>query len=163
MAERGDKRVYPFSAFNFEIQIRKEGETTALCNAAFSECDGLEITMEVKSIRQGGENQRQIRFAGPAAYSQLTLKRGMTQSFDLWRWFSQTLDDPGLRAEAEVILFAADGTTEQARFALSRCIPVKLKAPPLNAREGTIAIEELQIAYESLSLKQSKAKQGAAR
>jgi phage tail-like protein len=152
----GDKRVYPFSAFNFEIQIRKEGESAALCNAAFAECDGLEMTMDVKTVRQGGENRRQIRFAGPAAYSQLTLKRGMTQSFDLWQWFSQTLDDPKVRAEAEVIVFAADGSTERARFALTRCIPVKLKAPPLNAREGTVAIEELQIAYESLSLKQAK-------
>jgi len=156
-----DKRAYPFSAFNFEIQIRKEGEAAPLCNAAFSECDGLEVSMDVKTIRQGGDNQRQLRFAGAAAYAPLTLKRGMTQGFDLWRWFSQTIEDPGLRAEAEVILFAADGTTEQVRFALSRCIPVKLKAPPLNAREGVVAIEELQVAYETLALKAPKPKQGA--
>ena len=153
------KRTYPFSAFNFEIEIRKEGESAALCGGAFSECDGLEMTMEVKTIRQGGDNQRQVRFAGPAAFGQLTLKRGMTAGYDLWQWFRQTLEDPGLRAEAEVILFAADGVTEQARFALSRCLPVKVKAPPLNAREGMVAIEELQVAYETL---QFKPRQGAA-
>ena len=36
---------------------------------------------------------------------------------------------------------------------LSRCVPVKLKAPPLNAKDGAVAIEELQLAYESLRLK----------
>ena len=37
------------------------------------------------------------------------------------------------------------------RFFLERCLPLKLKAPPLNAKEGVVAIEELQLAYEWLS------------
>jgi hypothetical protein len=32
-------------------------------------------------------------------------------------------------------------------------MPVKLKAPALNAKDGMVAIEELQLAYESLSVK----------
>ena len=64
---------------------------------------------------------------------------------------------PALRADAEVVLYAADGVAERARFVLSRCIPVKLKAPPLNAKDGGIAIEEFQMAYESLSLKRPPA------
>ena len=47
-----------------------------------------------------------------------------------------------------------DGTTERVRFVLTRCVPIKLKAPALNAKDGVIAIEELQLAYESLTLKQ---------
>ena len=39
------------------------------------------------------------------------------------------------------------------RFLLERCIPLKLKAPPLNARDGMVAIEELQLACESITLK----------
>jgi phage tail-like protein len=148
-----DGSVRPFSAFNFEVLIRREGETAALCGGTFAECDGLDMSLDVKTIRQGGDNRRQIRLAGPAAYGQLTLKRGMTQGFDLWKWFSDTLDDPGLRADAEVVLFAADGSTEQLRFALSRCLPIKLKTPPLNARDGVVAIEELQLAYETLSVR----------
>ncbi|MCA3130817.1 MAG: phage tail protein [Betaproteobacteria bacterium] len=150
-----ETRGYPFTAFNFEVRIRREGESAPLCGGAFAECDGLDMTMEVKTIRQGGDNRRQIRLTGPAAFGQLTLKRGMTKGFDLWKWFSATLDDPGLRADAEVVLFAADGSSEQARFVLSRCIPVKLKTPALNAREGVVAVEELQLAYETVSLPQA--------
>jgi len=36
---------------------------------------------------------------------------------------------------------------------MSRCVPVKIKAPALNAKDGGIAIEELQLAYETLRLK----------
>ncbi len=144
----------PFTTFNFSVEIKVPGLTQQVCSASFSECDGLEMTMEVKTIREGGNNGKQIRLAGPLAYGQLTLKRGMTNTFDLWKWFNATVANSALRAEtAEVVVFAADGKTVQARFVLERCIPVKLKAPALNAKDGAVAIEELQLAYESLSLK----------
>src|SRR5262245_56352658 len=111
------------------------------------------MTMEAKTIREGGNNAKQIRLAGPVSYGQLTLKRGLTATFDLWDWFSAVLTNARLRADATVVLFAADGRTERARFVLTRCLPVKLKAPPLNAKDGMVAIEELQLAYESLTWK----------
>lgn len=151
-----DTVMYPFTAFNFAVEIALgEGSDNAarLCNAAFAECDGLEMNMEVKTIREGGNNGAQIRLAGPLAFGTLTLKRGMTASFDLWDWFSDTLLNPRLRADAEVVIFAPDGQTKRASFVLSRCLPLKLKAPPLNAKDGAVAVEELQIAYESLTLK----------
>src|SRR6266571_4145304 len=142
--------LYPFTAFNFAVEIHVPGVAPKVCNASFAECDGLEMTMEVKTIREGGNNGRQIRLTGPLSYGQLTLKRGLTDSFDLWNWMNDTLQDPSLRASGEVVLYAADGTTERARFLLSRCLPVKLKAPALNAKDGMVAVEELQLAYESL-------------
>jgi len=142
---------HPFTAFNFSIEINVPGKIPKVCNAAFSDCDGLEMTMEAKTIREGGNNARQIRLTGLTSFGQLTLKRGMTDSYDLWDWFSAVQHDPSLRANAEVVLLAADGRTPIARFVLDRCLPVKLKAPPMNAKEGAVAIEELQMAYESLT------------
>jgi phage tail-like protein len=143
---------YPFTAFNFTIEISKEGDANRLCNAAFADCDGLEMTMDVKTIREGGANARSVRLTGPLNYGQLTLKRGMTASTDLWDWFSAVMIDPSIRASAEVVMLAANGS-ERARFVLERCVPMKLKAPTLSAKDGTVAIEELQIAYESLTRK----------
>jgi phage tail-like protein len=147
----------PFRAFNFAVEIKVEGVAMQICDAAFAECDGLEMTMDVKTIREGGNNGKQIRLTGPINHGQVTMKRGMTATFDLWDWFSLMSTQPSLRADAEVVLFAADGTTERARFVLSRCVPTKLKSPPLNAKDGAVAIEELQLSYESLSLKKPAA------
>jgi phage tail-like protein len=145
--------VYPFTAFNFSVEICVPGFVPHLCQAAFAECDGLEMTMEVKTIREGGNNTKQIRFNGPLTYGQLTLKRGMTSDdFDLWKWFSAMQSDPTLRADADVLLFAADRKTLRAKFHLERCLPVKLKAPTLNAKDGAVAVEELQLAYEALTV-----------
>ena len=144
----------PFTAFNFGVEIVPEGASSPLVSAAFSECDGLEMGMDVKTIREGGSNDRQVRLAGPATFGQLTLKRGMTQaSFELWKWMADSIADPSLRAQAEVVLYAADGSTERARIVLQRCLPVKLKAPALNAKDGAVAVEELQLAYECFTVK----------
>jgi phage tail-like protein len=142
----------PFTAFNFSVEIRVPDLFPQACSAAFAECDGLELSLDVKTIREGGANGRQIRLAGQLAFGQLTLKRGMTESFDLWDWVAATLANPALRGSAEVVLLAPDGR-ERVRFQLSRCLPVKLKAPALHARDGMVAVEELALAYESLSRK----------
>ena len=145
--------VYPFTSFNFGVEIRVNDKIPRLCSAAFAECDGLEMTLDVKTIREGGNNLAQIRLAGPVAYGQLSLKRGMTASFDIWDWFAAVTRTPALRADGEVVLFAADGVTERVRFVLTRLLPIRVKAPQLNAKDGTVAIEELQVAYESMTVK----------
>jgi phage tail-like protein len=144
---------YPFTAFNFAVEIKVDGVAMQVVDAAFSECDGLDMSMEVKTIREGGNNGKQIRLTGPLTYGQVTMKRGMTANLELWDWFNLMLTDQSLRADAEVVIFASDGQTERARFQLSRCVPVKLKSPALNAKDGAVAIEELQLAYEKLTLK----------
>ena len=154
MANPADDRVgYPFVAFNFGVEIRVPGLQGELCSAAFSECDGLEMTMDIKTIKEGGNNATLVRLPGMLGYGTLTLKRGMTASFDLWDWFSAVVRDPTIRADGEVVIFAPDRQTERARFVLGRCLPTKLKAPVLNAKDGAVAIEELQLAYETMVLK----------
>jgi phage tail-like protein len=162
MAEAATETVaYPFTSFNFEVDITLEGSAERLCRASFAECDGLELTMEVKTIREGGNNGVQHRLTGPYAYGTLTLKRGMTSSFDMWEWVERLQGDPSLRANADVVVFSADRSRKQAVFVVRRCVPVKLKAPPLNAKDGMVAIEELQLAYESLRLRPSQGGGGA--
>lgn len=156
--ERHD--AYPYIAFNFAVEINVPAIDTLLCQAAFSECDGLEMTMDVKTIREGGNNTRQIRLIGPANYGVVTLKRGMTSNFDLWDWFdAQQHGSPkqlrsDLRGEAKVTLLSSD-RKEKAIFLLKSCLLTKLKAPPLNAKDGMVAIEELQLTYESMSFQQA--------
>jgi len=146
--------TYPFTAFRFSVTISVPSfSNDPLCSAAFAECDGLEANMDAKTIREGGNNSAQIRLFGAVNYGTLTLKRGMTSNFDLWNWF-ESLYDPDkamARGDVTVTVYDADGVEESVGFFLERCLPLKLKAPPLNAKEGVVAIEELQLAYEWMS------------
>jgi phage tail-like protein len=154
------RTVYPFQAFNFDVQIEVRGlNVTKICAGAFAECDGLEMTMDVKTIREGGNNFSQIRLLGPVNYGQVTLKRGMTaDSLDLWDWFdgqqhatpSQLRTD--FRGKATIALRTVARDDDRVKFVLRKCLLTKLKAPALNAREGVVAIEEMQLTYESMSV-----------
>jgi phage tail-like protein len=147
----------PLGGLHFAIEIAVPGLSHRVCNAAFAECDGLDMRMQVRTIREGGDNTRQIHFAGPVSYSNLRLRRGMTRTFDLWEWFARTAEAGGsaLRStSAVVVLLQRDAVTPQVRFVLQRCLPVRLTGPTLDALAGIVAIEELELAYESLRVEQ---------
>jgi phage tail-like protein len=190
-----DPSTRPFTAFNFLVEIRVDGVSPNVCGGAFAECDGLEMTLEPRTIREGGRNYGPVHLAGPVSYGQLSLKRGMTANMDLWNWFDLMVGPSGsggllgglgvpssvslgpggigtssgtgtptgaLRATAEIVMLAADGVTEQVHFTLTGCLPVKLKAPSLNAKEGLIAVEELSLVYESMKVESGQSLLGAA-
>lgn len=149
---------YPFTAFRFDVQLRVDNPqrfelSNPLCDAAFAECDGLEMTMEPRTVREGGNNMAQIHLVGPVSYTNLTLKRGMTSNLDLWRWFSVASggEGRGLTATGLVIMRDAAGTPT-VQFKLTGCLPVKIMAPALDGKEGLLAIEEMQIAYRSFTI-----------
>jgi phage tail-like protein len=142
----------PFTAYSFRVEIMLPGASEPLCDAAFSECDGLEWRLDVRALRELGNNAGPVLVPGGASYGEVTLRRGMTESFDLWDWCGAVMRDPSLRADAVVTVLAPDNATVRARFRLRRCLPVRLKAPRLDAVDGTIAIEELQFACEGMEL-----------
>jgi phage tail-like protein len=145
----------PFTTFNFLVEIDVPGVSDMVCAATFSDVDGLEMNLEPKSIREGGNNTGLVHLAGPVSYGQLSLKRGMTSSYDLWSWFDAVTapGGGGLRGSANIVMLASDGT-QQVQFQLTGCLPVKLKAPALNAKDGLIAIEEMSIVYELMTWQQ---------
>jgi phage tail-like protein len=153
----------PFTTFNFKVLLSFPSslsqigatlgvEELTVCRGEFSECDGLEMTMAPKTIREGGNNGRQIHLSGPVSYGQLTLKRGMTENTALWRWFERAQRKLDLRADGKIVMLAPDRRSKQVRFSLTGCLPVKIKAPALSAATGAVAVEEMQIAYETLTL-----------
>lgn len=152
---------HPFTTFNFRIELSYGKDGGPICNGEFAECDGLEMTLEPKTIREGGNNSRPIHFVGPVSHGQLTLKRGMTSDFGLWEWFEavQRTDGHGLRAAGEIAIESPqnkpEARSDRVVFELTGCMPVKLKAPALNAKDGLLAIEEMQVAYETLTRKTS--------
>ncbi|MEP3331189.1 phage tail protein [Sedimentitalea sp.] len=144
----------PFTAFNFKVRLELEGQEGLICDGAFSEVTGLEASVETETIREGGNNARQIHLAGQTAYSELTLKRGMTRGLGLWTWFRTVHSQRDARAFGEIVMLSADRETELVRFKLTGCLPVKVKAPTLNAVDGLIAIEEAQVAFETVDVEE---------
>jgi len=160
----------PFTTFNFHIAFTLPDKEQEVCEAEFSECSGLEMNMELKTIKEGGNNGEQIHLAGPLSYGQLTLKRGMTSNFDLWDWFEKVQNQRNLRVDGEIQMLSSLRMAKEQNppgkknkdvvFKLSNCLPVKIVAPSLNAQTGEIAIEQMEIAYERLQRVTDSSAQG---
>jgi phage tail-like protein len=138
----------PFTTFRFEVVLDLDqpvnGLGSPLCDAAFAECDGLEMTMEPKLIESASVTNRQQYLIGPVKYGQVTLKRGMTGNLQLWQWFARTRPGSVLTAHGQITMWDSDGTPA-VTFTLDGCLPVKMRAPGLNAKDGLVAIEELSL------------------
>ena len=146
----------PLPAFRFEVVLDLDqpapGLESPLCDAAFAECDGLEATMQTRTLEVGGVNDRQIHLIGPVSYGQLTLKRGMTGNLQLWTWFGLgTRPGSVLTAHGRVTVWDSDGTPALV-FTLTGCLPVRMRAPGFSAGDGRVAVEELALVDERLDL-----------
>ncbi|XWK89414.1 MAG: phage tail protein [Phormidium sp.] len=124
--------------------------------ASFSECSGLGVKIKKETHFEGGVNDYQRVILGQAEFSDVTLKRGITDSFPFWDWVANTLtDSQKKRRHVSILLFNQAGETMQC-WILKAAIPIEWRAPALQANSTTIAIEELTLAYEGLEIAKSK-------
>ena len=123
-----------------------------ICSGAFSECTGLEATMEPKVIKAGGMNYGAAQRAGTVSFATVVLKRGMTQTRDMFTWFQLVAGGAyAYRLSAEIEMHNPAGETVLT-WGLDNCMPVKFKAADLNAKGTDIGVEELHLAHEGLRL-----------
>ena len=148
---------YPLAAFRYQVDFKEqmltnetEGGEVVLCSGAFSECTGLEATMEPKTIKEGGRNWGAVRRAGGISFGTVVLKRGLAQTDDLWTWFNLVGGGAyAQRLNVTITLFDQSGKGVFG-WTLRKAMPVKFKAPDLNAKNNEVAIEELHLVHEGM-------------
>jgi phage tail-like protein len=138
-------RSDPYQASNFVIEI--EG----LLVGGFSECSGLEVESEVQEHREGGVNDYVHRFAGATRYPPLVLRRGITLSDVLWRWYRMTTAGQVRRRNGTIFLL------NRAHIAVvswdfKDAFPYKWSGPELRAEMASVAFESVELAHRGLSL-----------
>ena len=133
-------------------------EMESQLTAAFSECSGLDVQIEKEVYQEGGVNEQQRIFLKHAKFGDLTLKRGITDDPVFWNWISQSLTAGELRRRnINILVFNQAGDTMQA-WRLMGAVPVAWKTPSLKADSNTVALEELVLSYEGLSVLHHKDK-----
>lgn len=127
---------------NFRIEI--EGVTTA----AFSECSGAEVTVEVIETLDGDDSVTRKR-PGRIHYSNIVLTRGYTNSTELWDWIKAVLDGQVERKAGSIIMLD-DARGEISRYNFFEAWPARWKGFEFNRGGNDASIEELEIAVEKL-------------
>jgi len=139
------ERKDPYLTFNFAVEI--EG----LVAGGFNEVSGLQAEIEVQDYREGGVNEYIHKRAGPARYpSNLTLKRGMTDTTTLWSWYCDVMQGKIVRKNVSVILMNSAGE-EKKRWNFQKAYPVKWAGPGLKSSTSVVAVETLELAHDGLA------------
>ncbi|MEM6253791.1 MAG: phage tail protein [Cyanobacteria bacterium P01_D01_bin.156] len=138
--------------FNYVTANRFYVEIDGLISASFSECSGIGVTLKTQSIVEGGVNGQQRFFLDNPEFSNVVLKRGITDNADFWQWIKAVLTNTSQqRRNVSILLFNQAGDTMQA-WTLVGAIPVGWKADALQASAESVALEELTLAYEGLKI-----------
>ncbi len=159
MSNVNENLLPPIHVFRFQVDFTEQllgqeekASDVVVCSGAFSECSGLEATMEPKVIKEGGRNWGAIQRTGKTTFATLVLKRGMTTTRDLWTWYEFV--GTGKYAHRLNVIITVFDTAGKAVLAwkLAQALPIKFKAADLNGKGSDVAIEELHLAHEGLSL-----------
>lgn len=153
MAATGN-RSDPFPAFNFYISLSRTSSKLAkvlssvdvVVAGGFTECSGLEGTLEIEEYSEGGENSFVHKFPKRMTYPNLVLKRGLGFSQELWRWHYDYVIGKGQRVD--VLITQHDESQKPVRsWAFKEGLPLKWTGPTFNATQNAVAIETLEIAH----------------
>ncbi len=141
---------------NYVTANRFYVEMESTIAASFSECSGLGVQIKKETYQEGGVNDQQRIVLGKPEFSDITLKRGLTDSMVFWTWIEAILaGKTQQRRNVNILLFNQAGETMQC-WTLIGAVPIGWKAPSLQADSSAVAIEELTLAYEGLRISASK-------
>jgi phage tail-like protein len=142
MANTGE-RVDPYMSFNFIVEI------DGVIVGGFAECGGLNNETNIIEYRSGEMDITVTKLVGQKKFTNITLKRGFTDSRALWEWRKKVLDGRTERKSGSIQLL--DEARQPAlKWQFREGWPSKWEGPALNAKNNEVAIESLEIAHEGL-------------
>ncbi|MDQ0373837.1 phage tail protein [Cellulomonas humilata] len=135
----------PFRAHNFKLMIQ------GVTEGHFIECSGLDITIDVDEYREAGQSQVVHKVPTITRYGDVSLRYGLTNRDELWKWFEETVRGEIKRRNVTIVLLDAQGTQPVIQWNLRDALPVRWKGATLRATAREVAIEEIVLSYETLA------------
>ena len=134
---------YPYLNFRFLVEI------DGIIVGGFSEVSGLNVETEVELLEEGGVNDHVHKLPKKTKYTNLTLKRGLTDSDALWSWYQRVVAGNFKRKSGAIILLDNEGNSKW-RWNFKNAYPIKWSGPELQAGNSTVAIETLELAHDGI-------------
>ena len=138
-------RQDPLRNFRFRLEI------DGIQVAGFTEVTIGPTTTEAIDYREGTDPPHVRKLSGLTRFTNVSLKRGVTDSLELFQWHRQIVLGQ-LRANRRnvAIVVASEGGDDKARFVVSDAWPVKYEPSHLDAKGNEVFIELLELANEGI-------------
>jgi phage tail-like protein len=117
----------------------------------FKEASGFDSETEVIEHKSVDENGRPFirKVAGNPKWSNITLKRGVDEALDIWKWRDTVIKEGAdkARVDGKIELLDISGSPI-ATYQFKQGWPIKYVAATLDASTNNVALEEVQICHE---------------
>ena len=149
MAEFRDR---PYGRFNFTVSW--DGLDEQSVQAGFMEVTGLGLSIDVAEYRAGNhKSNAPIKITGLHKVSDVTLKRGVIGSLDLYEWLNEVRNGSQDQLRTVTIKLLSEQRSVAQEWRLIAARPVSYRGPKLEAqRSAEVAIEELTLACEGIEV-----------
>jgi phage tail-like protein len=146
------QRDRPYVQFNFLVDLGTG--VTEGPQAGFQECSNIGMEVTVAEYRTGNMKENSVqKITGINKATDVTLKRGVIGSLDLYEWLDQIRNgDQAAYRTVTVQLQNEDHTQVVTTWKLLRARIIKHVSGPMNAKGTDVAMEELTMAYERLQM-----------
>ncbi|MFI5385011.1 MAG: phage tail protein [Fimbriimonadales bacterium] len=119
--------------------------------AGFRECSGLTIETDTTEYAEGGLNTHTHKLPVRTKYGNITLKRGLDPTHDLFKWYLGSLDGvPNGRKNVSIMIYGPKGGEPVEQWDLMDAFPVKWVGPELKTEAAALAVETLEFAHNGL-------------
>ena len=144
-------RDRPYVQFNFLVDLDDGAEGA---KAGFQELSGVGMEVTVSEYRNGNAKENSVmKITGMNKSTDVTLKRGVIGSLNLYEWLNQIRDgDQKAMRTVTIQLQNEDHTETVQTWKLLRARIIKHTSGPFNAKGTDVAMEELVLAYERLEM-----------
>jgi len=138
-------RQDPLRNYRFRVEI------DGLQAGGFSEVFIEPTTTDVIDYREGGDRSFVRKLPGLTRFGNVTLKRGVSTSLELFNWHLQVVRGQIANARRNVTIVVLDDAGQDvARFQVSDAWPTKYDPGDLNATGNEVFIESLELANEGI-------------
>ena len=143
-------RDRPYGQFNFLVDLG-DGDPEGP-HAGFQEIGSIGVEVAVTEYRNGNARTNDVvKITGMNKTPDVTLKRGIIGSLDLFNWLDQVRNgDQSALRNVTIRLMSEDRAQVVQTWRLAGARIVKHVSGPFDARGGEVAVEEIVLAYERL-------------
>lgn len=141
-----DFDMHPTVNFRFEVSLDPPGG-----EFYFSKVTGIEKTMNLSSLEEGGNNNYSHHLPGRTQYTELCLHRGLLPTnSNFLKWCEDSISgnfDIKIKPKTVIVKLLDESGETMISWHFKNAFPIRLRVNDLDAQAQAILIEEISFAY----------------
>ncbi len=137
--------LYPPVGFHFVVAFEIFPQSPQ--DGRFHEVSGLNVEMQMESLREGGELRFEHQLPVRTKYSDLVLKRGLFVGSAVYKWGKNAFEDFEFQPVNLMVSLLNEQHLPIMSWHVVHALPKKWDISAFNAEQNTIAIESLTLTY----------------